>query len=173
MANLFLFSRKAFVMCYCFRAPIKAFFFDACRMTIKSCVLHLFPVPRNRKRPYNKHLISLDFSVRTVNYGSRAAGGIIGSFIHKFVCCCEWAKPVIQNHFSFKTCAIISVSYGKVNLLFRQNIWRENQASQPGKPLKQRTTGGSWCRFTSFITFAVSTAILLSCTVYSTFFLCV
>ena len=27
MANLFLLSRKAFVMCYCFRAPIKTFFF--------------------------------------------------------------------------------------------------------------------------------------------------
>ena len=26
--------------------------------------------PPNRKKPYNKHLISLDFSVRTVNYGS-------------------------------------------------------------------------------------------------------
>ena len=44
MANLFLFSRKAFVMCYCSRAPIKTFFFDACQMTVKSCVLHLFPV---------------------------------------------------------------------------------------------------------------------------------
>ena len=70
MANLFLLSRKAFVMCYCFRAPIKTFIFDACQMTVKSCVLHLFPVPPNRKKPYNKHLISLAFSVRTVNYGS-------------------------------------------------------------------------------------------------------
>ena len=26
--------------------------------------------PPNRKKPYNKHLISLVFSVRTVNYGS-------------------------------------------------------------------------------------------------------
>ena len=26
--------------------------------------------PQNRKKPYNKHLISLVFSVRTVNYGS-------------------------------------------------------------------------------------------------------
>ena len=51
MANLFLLSRKAFVMCYCFRAPIKTFFFDACQMTIKSCQ------PPNRKKPYNKHLI--------------------------------------------------------------------------------------------------------------------
>ena len=32
-------------MCYCFRAPIKPFFFDACQMTNKSCVLHLFRVP--------------------------------------------------------------------------------------------------------------------------------
>ena len=29
-------------------------------------------------------------------------GRIVGSFIHKFVCCFEWAKPVIFNHFSFK-----------------------------------------------------------------------
>ena len=48
---------KGFVMCNCFRAPIKTFFFDTCQMTVKSCVLHLFPVP-----PV--------FSVRTVNHGS-------------------------------------------------------------------------------------------------------
>ena len=47
MANLFLLSRKAFVMCYCFRAPIKTFFFDTCQMTVKSCVLHLFPTGRS------------------------------------------------------------------------------------------------------------------------------
>ena len=52
MVNLFLLSRKAFVMCYCFRAPIKTFFFDACQMTVKSCVLHLFPVTPNRKKPF-------------------------------------------------------------------------------------------------------------------------
>ena len=46
MANLFLLCRKAFVMCYCFRAPIKTFFFDTCQMTVKSCVLPLFPVPQ-------------------------------------------------------------------------------------------------------------------------------
>ena len=44
MANLFLLSLKAFVMCYCFRASIKTFCFDTCQMTVKSCVLHLFPV---------------------------------------------------------------------------------------------------------------------------------
>ena len=31
-------------MCYCFRAPIKTFIFDTCQMTVKSCILHLFPV---------------------------------------------------------------------------------------------------------------------------------
>ena len=36
MANLFLLSRKAFVMCYCFHVPIKTFFFDTCQMTAKS-----------------------------------------------------------------------------------------------------------------------------------------
>ena len=66
MANLFSLSRKPFVVCYCFREPIKTFFLDACQMIVKSRVLHLFPVPQTD----NKHLISLVFSVRTVNYGS-------------------------------------------------------------------------------------------------------
>ena len=61
------------------------------------------------------------FRERAVFYDLARAnpGGIVGSFIHKFVCCCEWAKPVIQNHFSFKTCAIISVSWGKVNFVIQ------------------------------------------------------
>ena len=60
MANLFLLSRKAFVMCSCFRASLKTFFFDPA----------LVSGPPNRKKPFNKHIISLVFSVRTVNYGS-------------------------------------------------------------------------------------------------------
>ena len=72
MANLYLLSRKAFVMCYCFRAPIKTFFFDACQMTVFCQIVcpALVSGPPNRKKPFNKHLISLVFSVRTVNYGS-------------------------------------------------------------------------------------------------------
>ena len=71
MANLFSLSRKAFVMCYCFREPIKTFFFDACQKTVKLRVLHFFPVLQTgRRHMYNKHLIGLVFSVRTVNYGS-------------------------------------------------------------------------------------------------------
>ena len=66
---LFSLSRKAFVMCYCFREPIKTLFFDSCQMTVKS-IARLVSGPPNRKTPYNKHLISLVFSVRTVNYGS-------------------------------------------------------------------------------------------------------
>ena len=48
MANLFSLSRKP-VVCYCFCEPIKTFFFDACQMTVKSRVLHLFPVPHPEK----------------------------------------------------------------------------------------------------------------------------
>ena len=55
MANLFLLSRKAFVMCYCFCAPIKTFFFHACQMIVKSCVLHLFPVPQTGR----SHIINI------------------------------------------------------------------------------------------------------------------
>ena len=32
---------------------------------------------------------------------------------------CEWAKPVIFQHFSFKTCAIMSISQGKVNFVIQ------------------------------------------------------
>ena len=45
MANLFSLSRKPFVVCYCFREPIKTCFLDACQMIVKSRVLHLYPVP--------------------------------------------------------------------------------------------------------------------------------
>ena len=61
MANLFLLSRKAFVMCYCFRAPIKTFFFDTCQMTVKSCVLHLFPVPQTGRSHIRKILLASFF----------------------------------------------------------------------------------------------------------------
>ena len=35
MVNLFSLSRKPFVVCYCFREPIKTLFFDACQMKKK------------------------------------------------------------------------------------------------------------------------------------------
>ena len=55
MTNLFSLSRKPFGMCYCFREPIKTFFFDACQMTVKSRVLHLFPVPQTGR----SHIINI------------------------------------------------------------------------------------------------------------------
>ena len=61
MANLFSLSRKAFFMCYCFRAPIKTFFFDTCQMTVKSCVLHLFPVPQTGRSHIINILLALFF----------------------------------------------------------------------------------------------------------------
>ena len=62
MANLFLFSRKAFVMC-----AIKNFLFwrlsNDCQIVRPALVFG----PPNRKKPYNKHLISLVF------FGPRAS----------------------------------------------------------------------------------------------------
>ena len=46
MTNLFSLSRTPFVICYCFREPMKTFFFDACQMIVKSRVLYSFPVPQ-------------------------------------------------------------------------------------------------------------------------------
>ena len=54
MANLFSLSRKP-VVCYCFCEPIKTFFFDACQMTVKSRVLHLFPVPQTGR----SHIVNI------------------------------------------------------------------------------------------------------------------
>ena len=77
MANLLLLSQKACVMCYCFRASIKTFFFDACQSDCQIERPALVSGTPNRKKPYNKHLISLVFSVRAVNCGS-------SFFFHRF-----------------------------------------------------------------------------------------
>ena len=55
MANLFSLSRKPFVVCYCFREPIKTFSLDTCQMIVKSRVLHLFPVPETGR----SHIINI------------------------------------------------------------------------------------------------------------------
>ena len=61
MANLFLLSRKAFVMCYSFRAPIKTFFFDACQMTVKCAVDYIFNLlcAFNSLQPMKKFVFSV------------------------------------------------------------------------------------------------------------------
>ena len=53
--NLFSLPRKPFVLCYCFREPIKTFFLDVCQMIVKSHVLHLFPVAQTGR----SHIINI------------------------------------------------------------------------------------------------------------------
>ena len=71
----FFFSRKAFVMCYCFRAPIKTFLFDACQMTVKPCVLYLFPVPQTGRSHIRNILLASFFGpyckLRTENSANK------------------------------------------------------------------------------------------------------
>ena len=69
--HMFSLSPKAFVMCYCFRDPIRTFFFDSCEMSLESRVLHLFPVPQTGRSHIINTLLASFFSVCTVNYGSR------------------------------------------------------------------------------------------------------
>ena len=64
-------------------------------------------------------------------------GGIVGSFIQKLLCCLWMSKNRhFQTIFLLKLALLLALAREKWILLFRQKIWRENQASQPGKPLK-------------------------------------
>ena len=64
-------------------------------------------------------------------------GRIVGSFIHKFVGCLWMSKNrPFETIFLLKLALLLALAREKWILLFRQNLWRENQASQPGKPLK-------------------------------------
>ena len=64
-------------------------------------------------------------------------GGIVGSFIHKFVCCLWMSKNRhFQTIFLLKLALLLALAREKWILLFRQKIWRENQASQPRKRQK-------------------------------------
>ena len=57
MANLFLLSQKAFVMCHCFRAPIKTFFFDTCQMTFNRGSCTCFRSPNQEEA--RSHIINI------------------------------------------------------------------------------------------------------------------
>ena len=96
MANLLLLSPKAFVMCYCFRAPIKTSFFDACQSDCQIVRPALVSGPPNRKKPYNKHFISLVFSVRTVNYGSSFFSIDLWPARFYSIFNCSWFAPKIK-----------------------------------------------------------------------------
>ena len=89
--------------------------------------------PRELSRRLKIYLISGNFAILTVyvffTVFPANPDGIVGSFIHEFVFC-EWAKAVIFNHFSFKTSAIISISWGKVNFVIQtKNLKGESSKS--------------------------------------------
>ena len=97
-------------------------------------------------------------------------GGIVGSFIHEFVFC-EWAKAVIFNHFSFKTSAIFSISWGKVIFVIQTKNLKGESSKSARKTVKQNRRL-VMSPHQLYKLYAVSTAILLLWTVYSTFLLC-
>ena len=67
---------------------------------------------------------------------------VAASFTSLFVVC-EFAKAVILNQFTLKLASLWTLVRKKSFSLLRQNIRRENQENQPGKPLKLRKAGGS------------------------------
>ena len=69
VANLLLLSRKAFVICYCIRVPIKTIFFDACQSDCQIVRPALVSGIPNRKKPYNKHLFVISYYIRYRLYG--------------------------------------------------------------------------------------------------------
>ena len=57
-------------------------------------------------------------------------GEIVGSFIHKFVCCLWMSKNRhFQTIFLLKLALLLALAREKWISLFSQKIWRENQAS--------------------------------------------
>ena len=115
--------------------------------------------------------VQIIFAIHEFIFSSLRAGGILQILQSRLLFVNE-QNPWFLIIFLLKLALLLALAREKWILLFRQKIWRENKASRPGKPLKWSKTGGSWCRFTSFINYAVSTAILPLCTVYSTFLLC-
>ena len=69
--------------------------------------------------------------------------GIVASFIHKFVCWLWMSKNRnFQTIFLLKLALLLALARETWILLFGQKIWRENQASQPGKPLQLKQYRG-------------------------------
>ena len=105
---------------YC-RNIIRFFFFQACERAESSKSCYLIG-PEGRRY----------FTILPAN-----PGGIVGSFIQKLLCCLWMSKNChFQTIFLLKLALLLALAREKWILLFRQKIWRENQASQPGKPLK-------------------------------------
>lgn len=58
----FTFTESLCYDCYCFREPINTLFFEDCQMTVKSRILHLFPVPQTGSHIINILLASFSWS---------------------------------------------------------------------------------------------------------------
>ena len=101
MANSFTLSRKPFVKCYCFRES------NDCQIARLALVCGR----PNWKKPYNKHLISFVFSVRTVNYGCSFFPSIYGPGAYKSM---KKKKNSVRN-----------LQYGPKTRLIR-GIYRDN-----------------------------------------------
>ena len=100
-------------------------------------------------------------------------GGIVGSFIHKFVCCLWKSKNYhFQTIFLLKLALLLALAREKWILLFRQKLWRENQAVSLKNRLSKAKQVARDVASLLVCNRAVSTAILLLCTVYWTFLLC-
>ena len=100
-------------------------------------------------------------------------GGIVGSFIHKFVCCLWKSKNChFQTIFLLKLALLLALAREKWILLFRQKFWRENQAVSLKNRLSKAKQVARDVASLLVCNRAVSTAILLLCTVYWTFLLC-
>ena len=81
-------------------------------------------------------------------------------------------KPSFSNHFSFKTCAIISISQGKVNFIIQTKNLKGESSKSARKTAKVKQNRWLVMSLHQLYNRAVSTAILLLCTVYWTFLLC-
>ena len=105
MANLFLLSQKV----------IKNFLFwrlsNECQIVLPALVSG----PPNREKPYNKHLISLVFSVRNLQYGAKTRL-IRGIFVVWYLCCavcsfCDVVSSLCFVVFVFRYKALVPRLY--------------------------------------------------------------
>ena len=99
-------------------------------------------------------------------------GGIVGSFIHKFLLFVNEQKPSFSNHFSLKTCAIISISQGKVNFIIQTKNLKGESSKSARKTAKVKQNRWLVMSLQQLYNRAVSTAILPLCTVYQRFLPC-
>lgn len=58
----FTFTESLCYDCYCFREPINILFFKDCQITVKSRILHVFPVPQTGSHIINIILASFSWS---------------------------------------------------------------------------------------------------------------